>query len=103
MGITVEVTYARADVQFLEAVKLTDAPTAQAAIEASGVLARFPEIELASSKIGIFGKIAKLDTVLADGDRVEIYRPLKADPKEVRRKRVAEGKTMRKGGCEGEE
>ena len=52
----------------------------------------FPEIDLASAKVGIFGKLVKLDTVLRDKDRVEIYRPLIADPKEVRRKRAAEGK-----------
>jgi putative ubiquitin-RnfH superfamily antitoxin RatB of RatAB toxin-antitoxin module len=74
--------------------------TAKQAIEVSGILERFPEIDLKINKIGIFGKVAKLDTLLTEGDRVEIYRPLIADPKEARKKRAAEGKVMRKGGGE---
>ena len=60
----------------------------------------FPELdnELENAKVGIFGKMATMTTKLDDGDRVEIYRPLIADPKEVRRKRAAEGKKMKKGG-----
>ena len=61
---------------------------------------RFPEIDLAVNKIGVFGKVVKLDRVLETGDRVEIYRPLIADPKEARKKRAAEGKVMRKGAGE---
>ena len=57
-----------------------------------------PEIDLAVNKVGIFSKACKLDTVLRDKDRIEIYRPLIADPKEVRRQRAAEGKVMKKGG-----
>ena len=95
-----EVAYGRMDEQALLTVE-ADAPlTAQQAIEKSGILERFPEIDLASNKIGIFGKAAKLDVQLGDGDRVEIYRPLIADPKEARKKRAAEGKVMRKGGGE---
>ena len=95
-----EVAYGRMDEQALLTVE-ADAPlTAQQVIERSGILERFPEIDLASNKIGIFGKAAKLDAELADGDRVEIYRPLIADPKEARKKRAAEGKVMRKGGGE---
>jgi putative ubiquitin-RnfH superfamily antitoxin RatB of RatAB toxin-antitoxin module len=58
----------------------------------------FPELELEEAKIGVFGKATAMTTVLNEGDRVEIYRPLIADPKEVRRKRAAEGKKMKKGG-----
>jgi hypothetical protein len=61
-------------------------------------LAKFPEIDLAVNKVGVFGKLTKLDTELRHLDRVEIYRPLIADPKEVRRQRAAEGKVMKKGG-----
>ncbi|MCU7853039.1 MAG: RnfH family protein [Candidatus Thiodiazotropha sp. (ex Monitilora ramsayi)] len=93
-----EVAYGRLEEQALLVVE-SDAPlTAQQVIEKSGILERFAEIDLSSNKIGIFGKAAKLDAVLSDGDRVEIYRPLIADPKEARKKRAAEGKTMRKGG-----
>jgi putative ubiquitin-RnfH superfamily antitoxin RatB of RatAB toxin-antitoxin module len=68
------------------------------AIRASGVLEAFPEIDLARNKVGIFSKLVKLDEKVRDRDRVEIYRPLIADPKEVRRKRAEEGKVTRKGG-----
>jgi putative ubiquitin-RnfH superfamily antitoxin RatB of RatAB toxin-antitoxin module len=67
------------------------------AIEASGLLQKHPEIDLAKNKIGIFGKLTKPDAVLRDQDRVEIYRPLIADPKEVRKQRAAAGKVMKKG------
>ena len=58
------------------------------AIHRSGILEHFPEIDLAVNKVGIFSKIQKLDYILQDGDRIEIYRPLKADPKEARRQRA---------------
>lgn len=61
-----------------------------------GFWAKHPEIDLAKSKLGVFAKLAKPDSVLRDRDRVEIYRPLIADPKEVRKQRVAEGKVMKK-------
>lgn len=95
-----EVAYGRMDEQALLAVESDTALTAEQVIRRSGILERFPEIDLASNKIGIFGKAAKLDAFLSEGDRVEIYRPLIADPKEARKKRAAEGKVMRKGGGE---
>jgi putative ubiquitin-RnfH superfamily antitoxin RatB of RatAB toxin-antitoxin module len=96
--IMVEVAYALPKQQMIVPVTVQEGTTAQAAIEASGILVKFPEINLESNKIGIFGKACKLDTVLRHLDRVEIYRPLIADPKEVRRQRAAEGKAMKKGG-----
>ena len=93
-----EVAYGRMEEQALLSVESDTALTAQQVIERSGILARFPEIDLAKNKIGIFGKAAKLDALLADRDRVEIYRPLIADPKAARKKRAEEGKAMRKGG-----
>jgi hypothetical protein len=66
------------------------------AIEQSGILRDFPEIDLASAKVGIYSKLVKLDAVLRDKDRIEIYRPLIADPKEIRKKRAAEGKEMKR-------
>jgi uncharacterized protein len=93
-----EVAYGRMDEQALLTVEADVPLTAQQAIERSGILDRFPEIDLENNKIGIFGKASKLDAQLVDGDRVEIYRPLIADPKEARKKRAAEGKVMRKGG-----
>lgn len=98
--IAVEVAYARPDEQVILSVEAEQGITLEQAIEKSGVLERFPEIELGKNKVGIFAKLSKLNTELKAGDRVEIYRPLIADPKEVRRKREAEGKRMKKGGGE---
>ena len=58
----------------------------------------FNEIDLEVNQIGIFGKLTQLDHVMRERDRIEIYRPLIADPKEIRRQRAAEGKVMKKGG-----
>ncbi len=100
--ITVEVAYARDDRQQIVPLQVMPGTTAQQAIEQSGILDMFPEIDLDSNKIGVFAKLSKKDTELKAGDRVEIYRPLIADPKEVRRKREAEGKRMKKGGGDAE-
>jgi hypothetical protein len=96
--INVEVVYALAERQELVRVKLPPGTTVQHAVEASGLLQKYPQIDLAKSKLGVFGKLSKPDAVLRDRDRVEIYRPLIADPKEVRKQRAAEGKVMKKGG-----
>ncbi len=86
--IKVEVAYARPDVQILQRLQVDEGTTLVQAIEQSGVLDKFPEIKLGEQKLGVFGKIAAADTVLRDKDRVEIYRPLIADPKASRRKRA---------------
>ena len=99
-NINVEVIYALPDRQPLLRVQLAEGATVGDAIRASGVLDEFPEIDLASNKVGIFSKLVKLDEAVRDKDRVEIYRPLIADPKEVRRKRAEEGKVTKKGGGE---
>ena len=96
--IKVEVLYALPHVQTLLVVDIPQGATLEDAIKISGALEKHPEIDLSSNKVGIFGKLSKLDTVLCDRDRIEIYRPLIADPKEVRRKRAEEGKVMKKGG-----
>ena len=67
-------------------VELPDGSTIQDAINRSGILKQFPEIDLEKNKVGIFGKVSKLDAALNDGDRVEIYRPITCDPKTVPRK-----------------
>ena len=67
-------------------VNLPDGATIKDAVERSGILKQFPEIDLEKQKIGVFGKVSKLDAVLNDGDRVEIYRPIICDPKTVPRK-----------------
>jgi putative ubiquitin-RnfH superfamily antitoxin RatB of RatAB toxin-antitoxin module len=96
--LKVSVAYVGPTDQVLRPLEARPGTTVHEAIEQSGVLARCPEIDLAVNQVGIFGKVARLDQVLADGDRVEIYRPLIADPKEARKRRAAEGKPMRKGG-----
>jgi putative ubiquitin-RnfH superfamily antitoxin RatB of RatAB toxin-antitoxin module len=93
-----EVAYGKLDQQVLLIVESNEPLTVGQAIEQSSILQRFPEIDLKVNKTGIFGKAAKLDALLNEGDRVEIYRPLIADPKEARKKRAAEGKAMKKGG-----
>ncbi len=99
-SINVEVAYALPEKQIIRAVNVDAGTTIGAAIVQSGIMMDFPELEyvLEDAKVGIFGKAAAMTTVLSDGDRVEIYRPLIADPKEVRRQRAAAGKKMKKGG-----
>jgi len=95
--ITVEVVFAKPGEQALEQLQMPADSTIEAAIRQSGFLERFPEIDLATNKVGIFGKASAPSVELRDGDRIEIYRPLIADPKEARKKRAAEGKAMKKG------
>ncbi len=96
--IHVEIVYALPEQQLFHSLEVAPGTTVEELIELSGILEQYPEIEIGKkNKIGIFGKLAKVNTVLREKDRVEIYRPLLADPKEVRRKRAAEGKAMKKG------
>ena len=99
--INVEVAYAEPDSQLILPVNIDTGTTVGGAIVQSGIMVEFPELDIENSKVGIFGKATAMTTVLNDGDRVEIYRPLIADPKEVRRKRAAEGKVTKKGGANG--
>ena len=94
----VEVAYARPDEQVVIPVEAPEGATVEQVIVLSRVQERFPEINPQTAKVGVFGKLAKLSAVVRAGDRVEIYRPLFADPKAVRKQRAAEGKRMRKGG-----
>lgn len=96
--IVVEVAYALPSNQLIIPTSLAPDTNAEAAIRASGILQKFPEIDLSVNQIGIFGKLIKLDSPLRHHDRIEIYRPLIADPKEVRKQRAADGKIMKKGG-----
>ncbi|MGA8862682.1 MAG: RnfH family protein [Gallionella sp.] len=96
--INIEVVYALAGEQTLLRQAVAPGATVAEAIQASGILQKYPEIDLAVNKLGIFGKLTKADAVVRDRDRIEIYRPLIADPKEVRRKRAEQGKVMKKGG-----
>jgi putative ubiquitin-RnfH superfamily antitoxin RatB of RatAB toxin-antitoxin module len=100
--ISVEVVYPLPQKQEIFSVKLPAGATVLQAVEASGVLQKYPEIDLTKNKLGVFAKLAKPDAPLRDHDRVEIYRPLIADPKAVRKQRAAEGKVMKKGAGEQE-
>jgi len=86
--ITVEVAYALPEKQYLQRVKLEEGATVEEAIRASGLLELRSDIDLSKNKVGIYSRPVKLTDVLNDGDRVEIYRPLIADPKELRRQRA---------------
>lgn len=86
--ILVEVAYAKENEQVIIPLNVDAGTTLEQAVQLSGILEQFPEIDLAQNKTGIFGKIAKADTELREKDRVEIYRSLIADPKESRRKRA---------------
>jgi len=95
--IMIEVSYALPKKQIIIPVLVSKGISVKEAIELSGILKKFTGINLTTNQIGIFGKLTTLDKILRDRDRIEIYRPLVADPKEIRRKRVAEGKKMKKG------
>ena len=86
--IVVEVAYALPEKQYLQRVTLEEGATIEQAIAASGLLTLRTDIDLSRNKVGIFSRPAKLQDRVQDGDRVEIYRPLTADPKELRRMRA---------------
>lgn len=86
--MNVGVCYAEADRQSWLRLEVPDDSTIETAIELSGLLTCYPEIDLKKQKVGIFGKLAKLDTVVKEGDRVEIYRQITVDPQTVQRRRL---------------
>ena len=87
--ILVEIAYALPEEQVIISIKVPTIFNVQQAIEKSGIQKKFPGIDLSKNKVGIFGKKTTLDQPLNDRDRIEIYRPLILDPKEMRRKRAA--------------
>jgi len=95
--LRVEVVFSSPDEQVLLALAVEDGTTVGQVIERSGIASRFPEIGEVPARVGVFGKRTRLDAAVRDGDRIEIYRPLTADPKEVRRARarLSEGKKPR--------
>jgi putative ubiquitin-RnfH superfamily antitoxin RatB of RatAB toxin-antitoxin module len=86
--LTVEVAYVAPGREVIIALAVPPGTTVIEAIHRSGILQKAPEIDLAKNKIGVFGKLVSPDHVLHGYDRVEIYRPLVADPKEIRRLRA---------------
>ena len=93
--IMVEVAYALPNQQLIIPISIPPDANAEAAITASGILNKFPEIDLQVNQIGIFGKLIKLDAPLRNLDRIEIYRPLIADPKEARKLRAVAENAMK--------
>lgn len=93
--IRVEVAYAAPSRQVIKALTLPAGSSIEVAIRASGLLEEFPEIDLSVNRTGIFGEFASLDQSLEEGERVEIYRALLADPKETRRRRAQARKKRR--------
>ena len=88
--IHIQIAYALPDRYYLKSFQVEEGTMLQTAILQSGILSQFSEIDLRQNKVGIYARPAKLTDPLKDGDRVEIYGPLLADPKEIRRKRAAE-------------
>jgi len=93
--IRVEVAYALPDQQVIIELDVPEGTTAIEAARQSGIASRFEQIDLDNDKLGIFSKVVSPGQVLREGDRVEIYRPLIADPKEVRKERAARAKARR--------
>lgn len=92
----IEVVYATPAEQAVVEVELPAGAAVGDAVRASGILARFPEIDLGHAAVGIFGERVTLDRPLEQGDRVEIYRRLAADPKEVRRRRARKRRSLQR-------
>ena len=86
--LRIEVAYALREEQVLLVLEMPEGTTARQAVERSGILQRFPEIDLARADLGIFGRVVSANTPLGNGDRVEIYRPLVADAKQARQARA---------------
>jgi putative ubiquitin-RnfH superfamily antitoxin RatB of RatAB toxin-antitoxin module len=89
--VNVEVAYAKPEEQAIVVLQMQEGTTVEAAIKASELPERFPEIVLSELNAGIFGAACKLDQPIREGDRIEIYRPLVHDPKEARRQRALKG------------
>ena len=94
-AISVEVAYALPHKQQIISLQVPEATTAEDAVKRSGIEKSFPEIDLDALKLGIFGKAIKNNQTLKNMDRVEVYRPLIADPKEVRKQRAAKVKAQK--------
>jgi len=86
--IDIEVAYGTSDKQACPMIKASIGTTVEQAINQSGIISQFPEIDLANIKVGIFGKGCSLTKVVEQGDRVEIYRPLQQNPMDARRNRA---------------
>jgi uncharacterized protein len=95
-ALHVEVVFALPEQQELVGLEVTEGTTVAQAIEQSGIAGRFPQYDLSSCAVGVWGQLVERDRRLQDGDRVELYRPLQMDPQDARRELAAKGKSMRK-------
>lgn len=86
--MNIGIAYANKIDQVWMKIEVPDDSNVKEAIELSGILLRFPDINLKKQKVGIFGKMVKLNTILKEGDRVEIYRPITVDPKTVPKRKI---------------
>ncbi len=93
--ISVEVAYALPHKQKIVAVQLAPGTTARDAVRQSGIAREFPGLDVETADLGLYGKAVKPEYVVAAGDRIEVYRPLKDDPKEARRARAAKAKAKK--------
>lgn len=91
-SLNIEVVYAKKDKQLIFCLSVENETNVETAIRRSGILERYPEIDLSINKVGIFSKSCQLDDYLYDNDRIEIYRPLIIDPKESRKQRAEKNK-----------
>lgn len=90
--ITIEVAYALPTKQSLVSIAIDKDATVEEAIYASNILDEYPDIDLTKTKVGVWSRVVRLKDTLIDGDRIEIYRPLIADPKEIRKRRAEKAK-----------
>jgi putative ubiquitin-RnfH superfamily antitoxin RatB of RatAB toxin-antitoxin module len=95
--LRIQVCYARPDSVFVQELSLAPGITVEQAIRASDLSAQEPDLDWKNAKVGVFGKLRPLEAMVRDGDRIEIYRPLTADPKDARRRRVAKQQRQSKG------
>ena len=93
-GLRIEIVFATSERQFLETLIVAPGTSIAVAIEKSNVTAAFPEIDLASLAVGVWGNVASRSVVVRDGDRIELYRPLPADPRDARRQVASTGGFM---------
>ncbi len=100
-SIPIEVAYALPEEQTVIPLQVAPGTTLIEAVELSHIADHYPQIDIANDKMGIYGKIVAKDTVLREHDRVEIYRPITCDPKEVRRQRAKKGKKTKAGSEQG--
>jgi putative ubiquitin-RnfH superfamily antitoxin RatB of RatAB toxin-antitoxin module len=96
----IEVAYATPQRQKIVECEVETGTSLRDAVKLSSILQYFPEIEVETCDLGIFGKVVAPQYELADGDRIEIYRPLIADPKEIRRQRAEMGLKTKKAGAD---